>query len=60
MIDEYSSRSQHWSNINHQKLGEYGTYYLWRIQKSDLNKYSEDLVNSGYQSDLKNRKVEKF
>ncbi len=60
VIDEYSLRQQHWSNINHQKLGEYGIYNLWRIKKSDLNKYSEFLVNSGYKSDWKNRKVEKF
>jgi len=60
VIDEYSSKEKHWSNINHQKLGEYGIYKLWRIQKSDLNLYSELLVNSGYKSDWKNRKVEKF
>ena len=60
VIDEYSSRAKHWSNINHQKLGEYGIYNLWRIQKSDLNKYSQFLVNKGYKSDWKNRKVEKF
>ncbi len=60
VIDEYSSREQHWSNINHQKLGKYGIYNLWRIEKSDLIKYSELLVNSGYESDWKNRKVEKF
>jgi len=60
VIDEYSSREQHWSNINHQKLGEYGIYNLWRIQKSDLNKYSKFLVNSGYKSNWKDRTVEKF
>ena len=60
VIDEYSSREQHWSNINHQKLGKYGIYNLWRIKKSDLNRYSEFLVNSGYKSNWKNRKVEKF
>jgi len=60
VIDEYSSREQHWSNINHQKLGVYGIYYLWRIQKSDLNKYSQFLVNKGYKSDWKSRKVEQF
>ena len=60
VIDKYSSRKDHWSNINHQKLGEYGIYNLWRIQKSDLNKYSELLVNSGYKSDWNKRKVEKF
>ena len=60
VIDKYSSRREHWSNINYQKLGEYGIYKLWRIQKSDLNKYSEFLVNSGFKSDWKNRRVEKF
>jgi len=60
VIDEYSSRRKQWSKINHQKLGKFGIYNLWRIQKSDLNKYSEFLVNSGYKSDWKNRKVEKF
>ncbi len=60
VIDIYSSREKHWSNINHQKLGGYGIYNLWRVQKNDLNKYSEFLVNSGYKSNWKNRKVEKF
>ena len=60
VIDEYSSRKEHWSNINHQKLGEYGIYNLWRIKKSDLNNYSKLLGNIGYKSDWKNRKVEKF
>jgi len=60
VIDEYSSLEKHWSKINHQKLGKYGIYNLWRIQKSDLNKYSEFLVNSGSKSQWKNRKVEKF
>ena len=60
VIDEYSSRQKHWLNINHQNLGEYGIYNLWRIQKSDLNNYSEFLVKSGYKSDWKEKKVEKF
>jgi len=60
VIDEFSSRGQQWSNINHQKLGKFGIYNLWRIQKNDLNKYSKFLVNSGYKSDWENKKVEKF
>jgi len=60
VIDEYSSRREQWSKINHQKLGKFGIYNLWRIQKSDLNKYSRLLVESGYKSDWENRKVEKF
>ncbi len=60
VIDEYSSSKEHWSNINHQKLGKFGIYNLWRIQKADLSRYSELLVKRGYKSDWKNRKVEKF
>jgi len=60
VIDEYSTRGKQWSKINHQKLGKFGIYNLWRIQKSDLNKYSRFLVKSGYKSDWENRKVEKF
>ena len=60
VIDEYSARRQQWSIINHQKLGKFGIYNLWRVQKSDLNYYSRFLVESGYKSDWENRKVEKF
>ncbi len=60
VIDEYSTRRPQWSKINHQKLGKFGIYNLWRIQKSDLSEYSRFLVKSGYKSDWENRKVEKF
>ncbi len=60
VIDEHSTSRQQWSKINHQKLGKFGIYNLWRIQKSDLNKYSRLLVKSGYKSNWENRKVEKF
>ena len=60
VIDDYSSQEAHWSNINHEKLGQYGIYNLWRINKKDLDEYSEFLINSGYKSSWKNRQVEKF
>ena len=60
VIDEYSTQKTHWSKIKHQKLGQYGIYNLWRIKKGDLNKYSDYLINNGYKSDWKTRKVEKF
>jgi 4-amino-4-deoxy-L-arabinose transferase-like glycosyltransferase len=60
VIDNYSLSQPHWSNLNHQKLGQYGIYNLWRIRKSDLNKYSNFLVNNGYKSDWQDRKVEIF
>ena len=60
VIDDYSLDKFHWANINHQKLGEFGIYNLWRIQKSDLNKHADFLVNNGYEPNWKNREVEKF
>jgi len=60
VIDEYSARRMHWSKINHQKLGKFGIYNLWRIQKIDLNKYSKLLMKRGYKTDWEKRKVEKF
>ena len=60
VIDDYSSQEEHWSNFNHEKLGKYGIYNLWRINKKDLNEYSEFLINNGYKSNWKNRQVEKF
>jgi len=60
VIDDSSSKEPHWSKINHQKLAEYGIYNLWRINRSDLEQYSNFLIESGYKSDWKNRKVEKF
>ena len=60
VIDDYSSAKLYWSNINHKKLGEFGIYNLWRIQKSELNKYANFLVNKGYESNWKIREAEKF
>ena len=60
MIDIYSSREAHWSNINHKKIGQYGIYNLWRIEKNDLKKYSNSLIDDGYQPNWRDRKVEKF
>ena len=60
VIDEYSSKQEHWANINHQKLGQYGIYNLWRIKKNDLNEYASYLTNKGFKASWKNKKVEKF
>ena len=60
VIDKYSSREDHWSNIKHQKLGVYGIYNLWRIKKSDLNAQVINLQNNGFESNWRNKQVEKF
>ena len=60
VIDEYSSKKEHWSNINHQKLGVNGIYNLWRIQKSDLEAHATNLQSNGFESNWRNKQVEKF
>ena len=60
VIDEYSSKREHWSNINHQKLGVHGIYNLWRIKKSDLEALAINLQSDGFESNWRNRQVEKF
>ena len=60
VIDKYSSREEHWSNISHQKLGVHGIYNLWRIKKSDLNAQATNLLRNGFEANWRNKKVEKF
>ena len=60
VIDEYSSREEHWSNIKHQKLGIHGIYNLWRIKKSDLNSKGINLLNNGIETNWQKKQIEKF
>ena len=60
VIDKYSSGEEHWSNINHQKLGVHGIYNLWRIKKSDLKAQAINLQSNGFESNWRNKQVEKF
>ncbi|MDC3077738.1 glycosyltransferase family 39 protein [Prochlorococcus sp. AH-716-O05] len=60
VIDKYSSREEHWSNITHQKLGVHGIYNLWRIKKRDLNAQSTNLTSKGFEANWKDKKVERF
>ena len=60
VIDKYSMQKEHWANINHQKLSEYGIYNLWRVKKSDLNKSAINMVDNGFVSNWRDKQVEKF
>ncbi len=60
VIDKYSSIEDHWSNIDHHKLGSYGIYNLWRIKKSDLNAQAKELLNKGFEGNWRNNQAEKF
>ena len=60
VIDEYSSRKEHWSNINHKNLGAYGIYNLWRIKKTDLSVKATKLLTDGFENNWRDKQFEKF
>ena len=60
VIDRYSAREEHWSNIKHEKLGIHGIYNLWRIKKNDLNAQATNLLSNGFEANWRNKQVEKF
>ena len=46
--------------MNHQSLGKYGIYNLWRVKKSDLNKYAKSFLKNGVEANWRNKEFEKF
>ena len=60
VIDKYSKKEKHWTNINSQKLGNYGIYSLLRIKRNDLNIYAKNFKTGGVESTWRKKKFEKF
>ena len=60
VIDEYSTKQDHWLEIKHEKLGKYGVYNLWRLKKKDLNNYASYLIDKGFKASWENKTAEKF
>ncbi len=60
VIDKYSKNEKHWTNINSQKLGNYGIYSLLRIKRNDLNIYAKNFKTGGVEPTWRMKKFEKF
>ena len=60
VIDKYSKKEKHWTNINSQKLGNYGIYSLLRIKRNDLNIYAKNFKTGGVEPTWRMKKFEKF
>jgi len=60
VIDKYSKEEKHWTDINSQKLGNYGIYSLMRIKREDLNFSAEKLKKGGIRPTWRIEKYEKF
>ena len=60
VIDKYSREEKHWSEINSQRIGNYGIYSLLRIKRKDLNFSANELKKFGIKSNWRTEKYEKF
>ena len=60
VIDKYSKKEKHWTNINSQKLGTYGIYSLLRIKRADLNFSAKEFKKVGIKPSWRIEKYEKF
>jgi len=60
VIDKYSKKEKHWTDINSQKLGTYGIYSLLRVKRRDLNFTAKEFKKIGIKPTWKVEKYEKF
>ncbi len=60
VIDKYSKKEKHWTDINSQKLGTYGIYSLLRVKRGDLNFTAKEFKKNGIKPTWKVEKYEKF
>ena len=60
VIDKYSKEEKHWSQINSQRIGDYGIYSLLRIKRKDLNFSANEFRKFGIKSNWRKEKYEKF
>ncbi len=60
VIDKYSKKEKHWTDINSQKLGTYGIYSLLRVKRRDLNFTAKEFKKNGIKPTWKVEKYEKF
>ncbi len=60
VIDKYSKKKRHWTNINSQNLGTYGIYTLLRIKRMDLNISAQKFKKDGIKPTWRIEKFENF
>tara|TARA_Y100001933_G_scaffold77465_1_gene78680 strand:+ start:17 stop:1819 length:1803 start_codon:yes stop_codon:yes gene_type:complete len=60
VIDKYSKKTKHWTDIRSQKLGTYGIYSLLRVKRRDLNITAREFKKVGIKPTWRIEKYEKF
>tara|TARA_B100000963_G_C22243360_1_gene501005 strand:- start:110 stop:559 length:450 start_codon:yes stop_codon:yes gene_type:complete len=60
VIDRYSKKEKHWTNIKQQQLGVFGIYSLIRVNRNELNLLAKEFKSQGVKPTWENEKYEKF
>ncbi len=60
VIDSNTAETSHWRNLEPQKLGSFGIYKVWRIDKNKLTKRANDLRRSGVYPDWQSPRPERY
>ena len=60
VIDDATSQLSHWSDLNHEQLGKFGIYNVWRLNRKILLDRANTLRDRGIESNWRLPRQEKF
>ena len=60
VIDKATSQYSYWKNLNPEVLGGFGVYKIWRLNRDDLEKRSNQLISNGVKPDWKQPRPERL
>ncbi len=60
VIDQSTSRREHWDGLLREELGQFGIYKVWRVDRDQLEKRARKLASNGINTDWKDFKQERF
>ena len=60
IIDEGTLRQKHWRGLQPEKLGRFGVYTVWRVERTRLNDRAAELMADGVDADWQKPRPERF
>jgi 4-amino-4-deoxy-L-arabinose transferase-like glycosyltransferase len=60
IIDEGTRRQRHWRGLQPERLGRFGVYTVWRIERKRLNDRAAELMADGVDADWQKPRPERF
>ncbi len=60
IIDEGTLRQRHWRGLQPERLGRFGVYTVWRVERTRLNDRAAELMADGIDADWQKPRPERF